>query len=153
MQTITKRANGSRRVSLSLPTESHVEQTHVGSTNINAIMRKYRKTGELPPPREGGKLYGDFGAAEDYHTTQNRLIEANAQFMDMPSHLRTRFDNDAGLFFQFVNDPDNLEEAQEMGLIASDEKPLAKIGDPIKPKEEEPPPPADPPPKEPVESA
>ncbi len=119
---ITQRENGSRRVALELPTESHVEQTHVGSTNINAIVRKYRKTGELPPPRDGGEVYGDFAFAEDYHTAQNRLKEAEEQFMEMPSDLRTHFQNDPGLFFEFVNNPDNLEECRELGLLPKAEK-------------------------------
>lgn len=138
---ITKRADGSRRVSLHLPTDSHVEQTHVGSTNINAIMRKYRRTGELPQPRNGGQLYGDFAMAEDFHTAQNRLVEAEEQFMALPSDLRGHFRNDPGLFFEYVNNPDNLEECQNLGLIALEEEKVPRGPSGQRVPQEHPPPP------------
>lgn len=131
---ITHRKSGSRRVQSDLDPVTMTEQHHVGETNINSIMRKYRKTGELPTP-PSGNVYGDFVNAQDFHNTQNRLIEANDQFMEMPSDLRTRFDNDAGKFFGFVNDPQNLEECRKIGLIG----PEPKVPDkPAKPDRAEP---------------
>ncbi len=117
MQTITKRAtNGSRRVSFTSDEKSLTEQTHANAANINSIIKKFHRTGVLPTPVSEG-VYGDFASATDYHDAQNRIIEAQAQFMDLPSHVRSEFDNDPGKLFEFVNNEDNAEEAREMGLL------------------------------------
>lgn len=127
---IQKRKNGSRRVSLKLDTKSHVEQHHRDAININTIMRKYRQTGTLPnAPADG--IYGNFATTDDYHSTQDKLLAAQDMFMNLPSDVRSKFDNDAGHFFGFVNDPENLSEAQEMGLIQRDApSPLSPVGTP-----------------------
>lgn len=117
IEVTNRKTNGSRRVQIFLPSESTVEQAHAGATNINAIMAKYRKTGQMPMAAPVHGLYGDFAIADDYHATQNRLIEAEQLFMSMPSEIRKRFANNAGQFFEFCNDPGNLEEAVGLGLI------------------------------------
>jgi len=114
---ITVRANGMRRVQLELEKDSHVEQSHVGSTNINAIMRRYRKTGEFPPAALEA-AYGDFSGATDYHDAQNRILGAASAFMELPSEIRTRFGNDPGQLLDFMSDDGNLEEARVLGLVS-----------------------------------
>lgn len=116
-QLISKREeSGSRRVRTVMDSESKTEQHHANEVDINSIMRKYRKTGVLPEPSARG-IYGDFAFAEDFHTTQNRVVAANELFNNLPSDIRTQFDNDAGAFLGFVNDPENADEAREMGLL------------------------------------
>ncbi len=137
MMITSVRKNGTLRVQLQLDSESRVEQSHEGSTDINAIIRKAQKTGELPAP-VGEGLYGDFSTAVDFHECQNRLIAADGMFMALPAELRKVFGNDAGSLLEFVNNPENLEEAQEMGLLPRKEKPAPDA-----------PPPADAPPAPP----
>ncbi len=121
MLTITERPNGTRRFSLELSSESKVEQNHKGSTDINAIIRKAQKVGHLPDPVLDGR-YGDFTTARDYHETQNLLVAAQDMFMALPAEMRNNFANDPGLMLEFVNDPENLEEAQELGLVPRPDK-------------------------------
>lgn len=129
MNKITKRSSGSRRVQFHPDSDDiRVEQAHGNEQNINTIMKKYRITGVLPDPVLPG-VYGDFSGAEDFHTAQDKLIKAKNMFMALPSDLRTTFKNDPGLFLNFVNDPANRAEAQEMGLIPSDDPPKPAIGD------------------------
>lgn len=138
----TTRKNGSRRVQIETSRESNVEQAHAGATDINAIVRKYLKTGEMAQNGAGG--YGDFTGAEDFHSTQNRIIAANEHFMALPSDLRSRFDNDPGQFLTFMNDDSNTEEAIELGLIHD---PKIKPDPPLeesKPAEKESEPPSEP---------
>ncbi len=118
---ITKRKSGSRRVQLELDVESKVEQHHEGSSDINAIIRKAEKVGRLPDPVLPG-VYGDFSSAEDYHETQNRVIAAGDMFDALPADLRMEFGNDAGVMLEFVNNPDNVEEARKMGLVPPEER-------------------------------
>lgn len=131
---ITKRPNGSRRVQLKLDQKSQVEQAHAGSVNINAIMAKYTKTGVLPQGGNEGR-YGDFSNGVDFQDAQQKLIDAKEDFAKLPAQLRRHFDNDPAMLLDFVDDPANLDQAREMGLLPPDPKtlppePLA-VGSPL----------------------
>ena len=52
------------------------------------------------------------------------INEANANFMEIPSHIREKFGNDAGRFFEFVTDPKNEKELVMMGLAKNKEVPI-----------------------------
>ncbi len=112
----TKRSNGTRRIRIKLDEKSKVEQSHKKEVNINTLVKKYQKTGLLPH-RLVKPTYGDFIGVTDYHEAQNRLIQAEKEFMMLPSEIRNRFKNDPGLLLAFVNAPENAEEAAKMGLI------------------------------------
>ncbi len=132
---VTKRkSNGSRRVALRMPTDSNVEQGHSDYTDINKIVAKYAK-GEVLPLRSpvDGQIFGDFSYAVDFHETQNRVVAAVEEFMEIPADIRVLFDNDAGAFFEFMNDDENHEEAIELGLLPPDPVPNPLVGDPVEP--------------------
>ena len=113
----TKRKdNGSLRVQLMLTDETTVEQAHLGATNINAIMAKFRTTGFIAEPN-GEQHYGDFSGAVEYHESCDKILEAQHAFARMPSNLRNQFGNDPGRMLDFVHDPTNLAEAQKLGLL------------------------------------
>lgn len=128
-QVLTKRPSGSRRVQMHLPSESSVEQTHARETDINKMVARYQKTGVLPQVIMAPS-YGDFAGVGDYHDAQNRLIDANSNFMKLPADLRSLFDNDAGKLVDFVLDVDNREEAIELGLVEPDETSLPEAPPP-----------------------
>jgi len=112
---IDKRANGSRRVSFITDAGSVVEGHHKNDVDINNVMKKYRLTGFLESNAKEAQ-YGDFSNSTDFHDMKNRIIEAESDFSKLPSHLRTRFNNDPGQLLSFLDDPQNLSEAQELGL-------------------------------------
>ncbi len=130
----SERENGSRRVQLQCDEPTVTEQAHKNHVDINTIVKKYQKTGELPGA-SGSGTYGDFDLAEDFHDAQNRLIAADEIFMNVPSDIRKRFGNDAGQFLEFVNDPENLVEAQEMGLVPKPKKSVPEVGERVNPPE------------------
>lgn len=134
MQSIlTERENGTRRLVHDFSDEkSMTEQSHKKKCDINNIMKKYRQTGELPLSSKT-PMYGDFSSGETYHEACNLIIEAKEDFMKLPSEIRKRFGNDPGKLVDFLNDPNNLEEAMDLGIIEKMDKPEAS-GD--KPKEE-----------------
>lgn len=115
-QIISQRPNGARRVILKLAKGSHVEQHHRDRSDIKSIMRKYHKSGVLPMVQSPG-TYGDFTGIEDFQDAQNRIIQANEDFMLLPSEVRAQFDHDPGKLLDYVNDPQNRAECVEMGLI------------------------------------
>lgn len=85
--------------------------------DINQIMNRFEKTGILEHVNTHQGKYGNFLEISDYQTALNHVISAQDSFMSLPSQLRARFENDPGQFLSFVNNPDNIEEMQKMGLI------------------------------------
>jgi len=117
---IERRANGSRRVALICDAGSVVEGHHKNDVDINTIMHKYRVTGLLESNASEAN-YGDFTNATDYHDMKSRIIDAEMDFSKLPAYIRTRFNNDPGELLSFLDDPENLSEAQELGLATRPE--------------------------------
>jgi len=84
--------------------------------DINTIVRRFGLTGELPSNVRAPQ-YGDFTDAVDYHTALNAVRAADEAFMQLPADVRTRFNNDAGAFVDFVSDDANRAEAEKLGLV------------------------------------
>lgn len=112
---ITKRENGRLRVQYTSKQPSRTEVSHSKNVNINSIMKKYFKTGLLQ--QAAGARYGDFTTCTDYQDAVNRVLQANDQFMELPSEIRTMFQNDPSQLIDFVNDPTNKQKAIDMGLL------------------------------------
>jgi len=115
-RTIAKRKNGSRRVSDKPDQKQVTEQHHAEYCDINAMMRKYYRTGMLPQCTES-PVYGDFTMADDYLTMKTRIADAQADFMKLPAELRQRFKNDPAELLRFLENEDNAHEAVLLGLI------------------------------------
>lgn len=113
---VSKRENGSRRVRILIDGDSKVEQSHAARVDINMILKRCRRTG-LFPQRTGVPSYGDFTGAVDFQECLTRIDKANRDFDDLPSEIRSRFDNDPGKLLDFLADADNLAEAREIGLV------------------------------------
>lgn len=87
--------------------------------DINHIMSRYRKTGVLPPGIGVGR-YGDFSDCTDYLDAQMLLQVAEAQFKALPALVRERFKNSPANLLTWLQDPANLSEAQNLGLLHSE---------------------------------
>lgn len=99
---------------------SRTKQSFKEDSDINNIVAKYQRTGVLGNPLGGSPRYpqfGDFSNVGDYQSSLNLIIEANENFMLLPAVLRKRFNNDPQELISFMDNPDNLKEAQELGLV------------------------------------
>lgn len=95
-------------------------QDHKDECDINNIIARYNKTGYYVDPMKPGTTppqWGDFSAVPDLMEVQNQLIEAEKAFMELPSELRRRFDNDPLSLLEFLQSDENREEAIKLGLI------------------------------------
>lgn len=93
------------------------QQHNANDTNINSIMARARKTHQMPPAKHDAQaLYGDFSEVSDYHTAINHIKNAEAQFLQLPAEIRKKFENNPQNFLNYMENPDNLEEAVELGL-------------------------------------
>jgi len=106
--------------------EPRTEQRYAQECDINTLMAKYMRTGQLPEGIRVG-TYGDFAQVTNYFDAQMLVQTAEAQFMALPAKVRARFQNDPAQLLAFVHDPANRAEAQDLGLLAS-EGPQAKPG-------------------------
>jgi phage internal scaffolding protein len=95
---------------------SLTQQHFKDETDINNILRQFNITGLLPEAPLSPR-YGDFTGVVDYHSALNQVIAAEDQFMGLPATLRARFENDPALLIEFLNNPENLDEAISLGLV------------------------------------
>lgn len=98
------------------------------SCDVNVIMKQFRKTGQIIHLAKKVPFYGDVSDFTDYGTALMKVKVAQDLFEQMPSAVRNRFDNDVEKAIKFLEDPKNLKEAQEIGMV---EKPTIVNKEPI----------------------
>lgn len=106
---------------------SRTVQSFAKDANVNEIIRKYKKTGQVPMPFSTGgasPMYGDFSSGMDFNAAQNIIAAANSAFNALPASVRSRFHNDPSFLFNFVNDPANKDECIELGLFPAEKPPI-----------------------------
>jgi len=99
---------------------SLAQQHFKDECDINNILRQFNITGQLPEQTLSPR-YGDFTGIGDYHTALNQVIAAEDEFMSLPAQIRARFENDPAQLIEFLNQPENYDEAITLGLV--DKKP------------------------------
>jgi len=107
--------------------ESLTEQQHAHNADIKNIIKQYDKTGLIRNVNKGIAQYGDYSKINEYKEALDLVNDANQSFMEVPSHIREKFQNDAGTFFEFATDKKNHAEMVEMGLAESNDKTLQEV--------------------------
>lgn len=97
-------------------TPSMTMQSFQNECDINVIMRRWEKTGDLTHVRHSQGRYDDFADIGDYQSALNTVLAAQEAFEALPSRIRTRFSNDPASFVSFMQDPTNSNEIIAMGL-------------------------------------
>lgn len=109
--------------------ESLTQQADAEDADINVIVKRFARTGQLPQVQKTA-MYGDFTSALDYKQCHEQIHKANLAFGELPANVRKRFGNDPAEFIEFMNDPDNAAEMIKLGLA---EKPPLPQTDPAPP--------------------
>lgn len=106
--------------------KSLTQQHEAEGTDINVIMARYLKSGELPvvprPPQ-----FGDFDTDLTYRDCMDILNEGKRSFMMLDAQVRAKFDNDPVAFLEFCDNPENLDEMRKLGIALP-----AKVPEPDK---------------------
>ena len=118
MKRVTQRESGSRRVECVPEGESLTEQGHAASSDINTIMHRAERTGQVQVTAASA-MYGDFTAVGDYQSALEAVRMAQAAFMSLDPAIRERFDNDPAKLLSFLDNEANRSEAERLGLIES----------------------------------
>lgn len=95
-------------------------QSFAAECDINNIMARYMKTGALEHVARVVPRFGDV-TGQDFQQAMDLVANARSAFEDLPSALRSRFDNDPAMLLEFMQDPENRAEAVKLGLVRKEE--------------------------------
>lgn len=98
---------------------SMTNQSDKDGTDLNILVGRMTaaELRDLPPIDPA--FYGDLGevATMDLQDVMDRVKDANDKFMALPSKIREHFDNNPGKLNKFLNDPNNLDKAVDLGIL------------------------------------
>lgn len=131
------KAHERTRTSISfVDSPSLTKQSFKEECDINNILKRWRKTGELTHLATRQPSYGDFTNADDYLSATLKVHAAQADFDSLSARIRERMKNDPAELLAFLADPANEAEGIELGLIP---KPASKAAPPPSVETEDPP--------------
>lgn len=96
--------------------DSLAQQQFSDECDINTIVKRFGITGHLPQT-VNMPVSGDFTGLTDFASAMRLVTEAREEFMKMSADVRARFENDPQRLISFIEDPKNMDEARELGLL------------------------------------
>lgn len=116
MKKVEIRPDGSRRVYTVNEQPSKTDQSQAPACDVNNIMAKYKKTGQITHLARKQGVYADVSQISDLQTAIEQVQSANNAFMSIPAELRAKLNNDPVKFIEYLQDPSNDEESIKYGL-------------------------------------
>ena len=111
---------------------SKTNQDFAKEVEINNIMDRFTRTGELPMNISSTLVYGDFTQNSDFMSTLNRIKQGKDLFHEINAKLDNKF-NDPQELSDFMSDPKNEKQLQQLGIFTKRDEPNdAKTEDPPK---------------------
>ena len=101
-------------------TKTRTKSEFADEANINNIVKRCMN-GAAMPTGSRTPLFGDFSEVADFTSAQTLIAQANAEFEQLPSDIREKFGNNVSDLMDFLDDENNLAEAQELGLAPKPE--------------------------------
>lgn len=90
------------------------KQSYADSTDINKILKKAQRDGSIAHLQKYDKMvYAEFSGV-DLLGAYAQIGRAQEIFDDLPSEIRSEFDNDALKFAGFASDPENIDRLPEI---------------------------------------
>lgn len=115
-EVIVIREDGSRDVQFICEGPSLTKQSEAEACDVNKIMKKYERTGYLPPSGDPG-YYADVSSVPDYQAALAIVERASVVFDSLPGEFRARMDNDPAKYLAWVGDPANRDEMVKLGMV------------------------------------
>jgi len=94
---------------------SRTKQSFKKETDLNYLIARYQKTGQLPRISDRKPQFG-YAPSVDFQEALELVETAKSNFNSLPSHVRERFHNDPATFLSFVENPENADKFAEYGL-------------------------------------
>lgn len=99
--------------------DSLTVQADAKNADINYIVAQFGLTEQLPYGNAVPEYIDYSDIPNDYHAAMIYVKDTDNLFMQYPADVRSRFNNDAGLFVNFVSDPANYDEAVKLGFAVA----------------------------------
>lgn len=132
MKEIIVLPTGQKKVRTINKEPSLTQQHHKDECDINNILKKYKRTGQITHLARSQGVYADLSTSKDYFEAVLTVQNAQKAFDTLPSETRKRFGHNPAQLLDFINNDKNYDECVKMGLI--DKKPnLASAQQPITP--------------------
>lgn len=139
MNNFRSRFSGRSRVSVSFDKGTgRTKSSFKDECDVNKIVSRYQKTGQLPSLIKNNPRYGDFASVPDFQDALNLVAHAQEQFAALPSRVRAECYNDPAVFLDRVQDPAWVEthsdalKGVKAGLIEDKPAPGVGVEDPKK---------------------
>lgn len=116
------------RVAITFTGPGRTRQSFKDECDINVIMARYMRTGTLDFLNQREAQYADV-TGRDYQQAMLLVAGARSMFQELPSELRSRFDNEPQKLLEFMENEQNLDEAIKLGLV----RPKPKVDTPTAP--------------------
>lgn len=101
-------------------------QSDRDDADINKIVARLEKGAQIRRLDLKEPFYGDVTAFDGLQEAMIKVQNAEMLFMDFEAGIRERFDNDPVKFIEFLENPENKQEAIDLGII----KPQPRIPEP-----------------------
>lgn len=95
---------------------SLTQQQFADECDVNNILKSYSEIGHFASNPNSKLIYGDFSQIPDLQGAIHLVNSANEAFAGLPAKVRSRFNNDPAQLVEFCKDPNNLNEAIQLGL-------------------------------------
>lgn len=116
MKVIEIRENGSKRVYTVNDQPSKTDQQYKEDCDTNTILQKFMRTGQVTHLAKSQGSFQDVSEIKDLAESLQLVKDAESNFLKYPSKLRKKFNNNIHEMINWLNDPENTEEAIELGL-------------------------------------
>ncbi len=111
-------------------TDGRTKQSFRDECDINAIMQRAARGGTISHLAKFEGMYADF-SDYDFGEHMQKLTRGREVFDDLPAELRQEFGQSPQAFFDYVNDPKNIEElAKKLPALAKPGQQLIKTAAP-----------------------
>ena len=112
---------------------SRTKQSFAAECDIKKIVAKFAKTGMIRHLNAKAPFYGDVSNIVNYQESLGVVMEAQELFRGLSADIRNRFENDPQKLINFLNNPANLKEAQELGIVKKPPTPPVPAAPPAPP--------------------
>lgn len=106
-----------KSVSLNCGEQKITDDTFKNECDINYIMKKYQQTGVLPHTADKMAQYLDVSDVPSLEQAYEQIQQAQELFMELPSALRKRLNNDPRNLVDYISDPENKQELIKLGVL------------------------------------
>lgn len=117
MKEISYRPNGSKRVRTINSKPSLTDQQYKDDCDVNTIIERGKKTGQVNHIAKIQGQFADVSEISDLHSSMIKMQHATEAFNKLPLKIKRRFDYDMKQLLSFLDNPQNRNEAIELGII------------------------------------